>query len=365
MKLKFIPIAFISAALVACGGGGGGGSNGGGAGAGAGAGTGTGASASTLSVTAKVDGVIVSGYPATAASAPAITLSSGQELEVTSSTPTVFGANLNGAVAAERTKNQTSYKAVLAASTDTTSTLTFTTTSLPLQTATIPVTVKAASFAPVVPKVGDIFVYGENDILVSKNTFKVDNVTQRVSAVNADGSWIETYQNSANALIGTAAYTRQGNRTSFRNDASSSQTCDDKGNKLSRYSPEEKLLAFPLVVGATFDGSWTATCGTDTADVNSQLESINARVVGYESVTTAAGIFNALRIDEITTVTNSTNTAFPGGGYRQTVSVWFDPVLGRNIKFSGTRTYLATPTAVQAASLVETTNIELVSYVKN
>lgn len=353
MKLKFIPIAFLGAALVACGGGGGGGGGGGTA------------APTTLSVTAKVNGVVVSGYPATAASAPAITLTSGQELEVTSSIPTVFGGNLNGAVAAVRANTSTTYKAVLAATADTTSTLTFTTTSVPLQTTTIPVTVKATQFQAVVPKVGDSFVYGENDILVNKSAFKVDNVTQRVTAVNPDGSWTETYLNTSNAPIGLATYTNQGNRTSFRNDASSTQNCNSTGNKLSKYTPEEKLLAFPLTVGSTFTGAWKATCGTDAAVVDSQDESINAKVVGYESVTTAAGVFNALRIDETTTVRNSTNTGFPGGGYSQTVSVWFDPVLGRNVKFSGTRTYLSTPSATQAASLVETTNIELVSFVKN
>lgn len=323
------------------------------------------AATQTLQVTAKVNGVVVSGYPVTAASAPAITLNSGQELEVTSSIPTVFGGNLNGAIAAVRTNTTTTYKAVLAAASDTAATLTFTTTSVPLQTTTITVTVKVAQFQPVVPKVGDSFVYGENDTLVNNSTFKVDNVTQRVSAVNADGSWVETYLNSANAPIGAATYTNQGNRTSFRNDASSTQSCDSAGNKLSKYTPEEKLLAFPLTVGTTFNGAWKATCGTDTTVVDSQDESINARVVGYESVTTAAGVFNALRIDEVTTVTNSTNTAFPGRGYSQTVSVWFDPVLGRNIKFSGLRTYIGTPSAAQAAALVQTTNIELVSYVKN
>jgi hypothetical protein len=353
MKLKFIPIAFLGAALVACGGGGGGG------------GSSSGAGTQTLQVTAKVSGAVVAGYPATAASAPAITLSSGQELEITSSIPTVFGGNLNGAVAAVRANTSTTYKAVLAATNDSTATLTFTTTSVPLQTITVPVTVKAAQFQAVVPKVGDSFVYGENDILVNKSTFKFDNTTQRVVTVNADNSWVETYLTSTNAPIGSVSYTSQGNRTSFRTDASSTQNCDDQGNKVKKFAPEEKLLAFPLTVGTSFSGVWKTTCGTDATVTASQDESITATVVGYEAVTTAAGVFNALRIDEVTTVTNSTNVAFPGGGYRQTVSVWFDPVLGRNVKFSGQRTYIGTPTTAQAALLVETTNIELVSFVKN
>ena len=352
MKLKFIPIAFIGAALVACGGGGGGG----------GSSNGT---AAQLQVTAKVNGAIVTGYPATAASAPAITLSSGQELEITSSIPSGVVLTKNGVVEALRANTSTTYRAVLAASIDTSASLLVTTASLPLQQTNIPITVKAAQFHAVVPNVGDSFVYAENDILVNKSAFKFDNRTQRVDAVNPDGTWRETYLTPTNAAIGVGTYTREGNLTSFRTDAASTQNCDDGGNKLRKFAPEEKLLAFPLTVGTSFTGVWKTTCGTDTTVTASQDESISAKVVGYESVTTAAGVFNALRIDEVTTVTNSTNAAFPGGGYRQTVSVWFDPVLGRNIKFSGQRTYAGAPTTAQAAALVETTNIELVSFIKN
>jgi hypothetical protein len=355
MKLKFIPIAFLGAALVACGGGGGGGSSGGGGGGGT----------TTLSVTAKVNGVVVAGYPATAASAPTITLTSGQELEVTSTTAAGFGLSANGAVAAVRETSATVYRAVLASTADTTATLAVATLSAPPQGISIPVVVKATQFDAVRPKVGDRFVYSENDTLLNKTTFNFAPRTQLVTVVNADGSWSESYLTPANAAIGVATYTPQGNRTSFTTDAASDQNCDDRGSKFRRFNLEEKLLAFPLKVGATFNGTWVTTCENGATVTARQDETITATVNGYESVKTAAGVFNALRIDEVTTVTNSTNTTLPGGGYKQTVSVWFDPVLGRNIKFSGVRTYNGTPTTDQAASLVETTNIELTSYVKN
>ena len=361
MKLKFIPIAFISAALVACGGGGGGGSSdgGAGAGAGAGAGTGTGNSASTLTVTAKVDGAVVSGYPATAASAPAITLSSGQELEVTSSTPTVFGGNLNGAVAAERTKNQTTYKAVLAANTDTTSTLTFTTASFPLQTATIPVTVKAASFAPVVPKVGDSFLYSTNVVQLNGTATNLANTRRRVDVVRADGSSSETVLSESNVELSKVELDSQGNRITDIATAAS-PPCTDRipGARDSSFVLSEKLLDFPLTVGKKFNATWTAKCGT----LDSETQTIAAEVIGYEAITTPAGVFNALRIKEITTVSNSTNSAYQNAGYTQQVDVWFDPVLGRNIRFSGVRTY-GSPNV--ARNLVERTTIELINAVKN
>ena len=118
MKLKFIPIAFLGAALAACGGGGGGG------------GGGTSAPAA-LSITAKVNGVVVAGYPTTAASAPTITLTSGQELEITSSAQAAIVPTLNSVVAAERTRSATTYKAVLAATADANASVLFTTPTAP------------------------------------------------------------------------------------------------------------------------------------------------------------------------------------------------------------------------------------------
>jgi hypothetical protein len=348
MKLKFIPIAFLGAALVACGGGGGGGG-----------GNSGGTAAQTLQVTAKVNGVVVSGYPATAASAPAITLSSGQELEVTSSIPTVFGGNLNGAVAAVRTNTSSTYKAVLAANVDTTSTLTFTTTSVPLQTTTIPVTVKAASFAPAVPKVGDSFLYSTSVVQLNGTATNLPNTRRRVDAVRADGSSSETVLSEANVELSKVELDNQGNRfTDIATAAGPACTDRTPAARDSRFEPSEKLLDFPLTVGKKFTATWTATCGT----LDRETQKIDAEVIGFEAITTPAGVFNALRIKETTTVSASTNSAYQNAGYTQQVDVWFDPVLGRNIRFSGVRTYGAPNVA---NTLVQKTTIELISAVRN
>lgn len=348
MKLKFIPIAFLGAALVACGGGGGGGGGGN-----------SNAGTSNLTLTAKVNGVVVAGYPVLAASAPAITLTSGQELEITSSIPTVFGANLNGAVAAVRTNTSSSYKAVLASTNDTTATLTFTTTSLPLQSANIPVTVKATSFAPVVPKVGDSFLYSTAVVQLNGTATNLPNTRRRVDAVRADGSSSETLLSESNVELSKVELDSQGNRIVDIATAAN-PPCNDRtpGDRDSRFDKSEKLLDFPLTVGKKFTSSWIATCGT----LDRETQTIDAEVIGYESVTTAAGVFNALRIRETTTVSNSTNSAYQGAGYTQQVDVWFDPVLGRNIRFSGVRTY-GSPNV--AKTLVQRTTIDLVSFVKN
>lgn len=348
MKLKFIPIAFLGAALVACGGGGGGG------------GSSSTAVTPTLQVTAKVDGVVVAGYPTTAASAPAITLHSGQELEISSSAQVAIVPTLNGVVAAERAKTATTYRAVLAATVDTNASVLFTTPTAPPLSTTVPVIVKAAAFAAVVPKPGDSFLYSESVVQLNGTATTLPNTRRRVDTVRADGSWAETNLNESNTELAKVELNKDGNRISSIATASNPQTCNDRtpADRDSRFIDAEKLLEFPLTVGKKFTGSWTATCGT----IDRETQTISAEVIGYESITTAAGVFNALRIRETTTVSGSTNSAFLGAGYSQQVDVWFDPVLGRNIRFSGVRTY-GSPNVSQA--LVQKTTIDLLSYVKN
>jgi hypothetical protein len=364
MKLKFIVITIMTAALAACGGGGGGSTTAAGQtsisgpdGATATVNSNSSApatSASALVLNAKVNGADVPGFAVTAGSTQAITINSGQELEITSSVPTVFGGNMRSAVAAVRTSSFTVYKAVLGAADDTTATLTFTSISNPTKTATAMVTVKAASFAAVQPKAGDSFVYLENDQQFNGALATFSPVTHRVDVVNSDGSWKESYLDTSSQVLSIVDMDADGNRMRAQSTSADSNSCPD-----ALFTPAEKLLAFPLAVGHTYTGAWTTSCGTDHQD-----EAVNTKVTGYESVATQAGVFLALRIDQTTTVTNSTNPWLPGGGYVQNVSIWFDPVLGRGIKYSGTRAYDQTKGTVPPTYLVGM-GIELVNASKN
>jgi hypothetical protein len=99
---------------------------------------------------------------------------------------------------------------------------------------------------------------------------------------------------------------------------------------------------------------------------DSQVETISAVVKAYEQVTTAGGVFYALRIEQFTKVTDSTDARLlpAGKGYEQNVTVWFDPILGRNVKYSGVRTYPGgAPT--NPTQFLSETNIELISTIKN
>jgi hypothetical protein len=309
-------------------------------------------------VVTKVDGAMAPGYPATGSILPAVTLNSGQELEITSSVISKIAPNLNGAVAAVKAGPTTAYKAVLAASSNTNATFTFTPTSAPLlSTSMVPVAVRAAQFQPLVPKVGDFFVYSEKDEQLDSTPAVFPDTTHRVNLVNADGSWRESLLNPNNLQLSTVELTKYGNRTAVLATTSNTEGCNAGGNKDGRFSPEEKLLDFPLFVNKTYIGAWLTTCGT----IDSQAESMNAKVVGYEVITTPAGVFNTLRIDQTTIVTNSTNAAYLGKGYTQQVSLWFDPTLGRTVKYIGQRTYESPDVS---RKLLKKATIELVSYVR-
>jgi hypothetical protein len=266
----------------------------------------------------------------------------------------VFGGNMRSAVAAVRASTSTAYKAALGAADDTTATLTFTSISNPTRTATVMVTVKTASFAAVRPKVGDSFVYLENDQQVNGALAMFSPLTRRVDMVNGDGSWKESYLDPSSQVLSVVNLDADGNRTRVQSISADPNSCPD-----AVFTPAEKLLAFPLAVGRTYTGAWTTTCGADHQD-----EAVSTKVIGYESVATQAGVFLALRIDQTTTVTNSTNAWLPGGGYVQNVSIWFDPVLGRGVKYSGTRTYDQTKGTVPPTYLVGM-GIELINASKN
>lgn len=348
---KIIAIYALTATLGACGGGG--------AGDGAtspAASTGT-STASQLVLIAKVDGVVAPGYPAIGGMMPTVALNSGQELEITPSASASVAANLNGAVAAIKSSTTTTYRAVLAASSNTNATLTFTPTSGSVSASSVPVSVRVAQFQSVLPRVGDSFVYSEKGEQLDGTPVDFANTTHRVNMVSADGSWQEVYLSPTNLLLSTLNLTKYGNRITMLAATSNPQGCNARGDKDGEFSPEEKLLDFPLFVNKTYSGTWLTTCGT----TDSQAESMSAKVVGYEVITTSAGVFNALRIDQTTIVTNSTNTAYLGKGYTQKVSLWFDPVLGRMVKTIGQRTY-ESPNVTRA--LLTKTTIELVNYVR-
>lgn len=354
---KIIISSVLTTILVACGGGGGGGGdNGSNSTTSAPAPSGS-LSASELVVVAKVDGLIVPGYPAVGNNLPPVALISGQELEIISDANATISSDLNGAVAALKSTTPLNYKAILAANRNTNATITVKSAAVAALGATVPVVIQVAQFQPVLPKVGEAFVYSEKDEKLDGTSIVFENTKRKVASVNSDGSWTEQFLNPLDQILSTVNLSKNGNRTSMLAVGINSQACNASGDREARFSPEEKLLDFPLFVNKSLDGAWLSTCGT----IDGQAESMTAKVIGFENVTTPAGTFNSLRIDQTIVVTNSTNSAYLGQGYTQKAMLWFDPVLGRMVKFVGQRYY---DSPAVSKTLVSKANIELVSYVR-
>lgn len=355
MKLKYIPIAFLSAALVACGGGGGGGG-----------GNGT-ASVPTPAQTnaafvlsAKLNGVAVANFSVGAGEGKVLGMITGEEVELTASAPyTLIKKSFGKATADVRSDTTTNFRAMLNSVENTTASLVFAMNSDPTKVATVTLTIRGTSpnFNAVTPAVGDAFTYAENDKTLGGNAVPFPDIARVVTSLNPSGDgWNEDYIDiQKNVVLTKVNLNAQGNRTGYQATANDPSGCKD-----ARYEPREELLVFPLQVGTPYQTEWLARCMPN----DSQKETLTASVIAYEKVTTRGGVFNALRINQVTKVTNSTNTGLPSRGYEQNVTVWFDPILGRNVKYMGVRTYPGGEPTDKTAFLSET-NIELIKTIKN
>jgi hypothetical protein len=349
MKAKIIAIACLPLALVACGGGGGGG------------GTTAATTPSALVLTAKVNGATVASFTVAAGETKVLGISNGQEVEIDASQPAVLLNKSFGAAQANETVNtSTQYKATVSSVNHTIGKLVFSSTTSPTPaTVTLAIRGSSTTFDAVPPKVGDAFTYSENDVRLDNTPVKFDDLTHAVTVLKSDGGWTEEFRSPSNSVVQVVQFTVNGNRTSYHDNTATTANggCIDAG-----FNPEERLLAFPLTEnGNGWTGQWTTSCGS-----NSQVETFVATPKGFETITTAAGVFNALRIETTTTVTNSTDVGLKavGGGYQQTVTEWFDPVLGRNIRYQGARTYPGGNPSPASAYLSKV-NIDLVKAIKN
>jgi hypothetical protein len=249
---------------------------------------------------------------------------------------------------------------VLTSSDHTTAKLVFAMASDPSKVATVTLTIRGANpnFTEVRPVKDDAFTYAENDKRLDGVQVQFPNSKHVVTAVDSTtGAWNESYFDPSNVVTSNVNFNAQGNRVGYQATAADPSGCKD-----ARFEPEEKLLTFPLAVGLTYSGTWTTRCLPD----QSQVETITAVVRAYEQVITPGGVFNALRIEQFTKVTNSTDARLlpAGKGYEQNVTVWFDPILGRNVKYSGVRTYPGgAPT--DPTQFLSETSIELINTIKN
>lgn len=346
MKLKLLTISFLGASLVACGGGGGGG----------GGGT-TLDTSVAYQLTARINGVDVPNFVVKPGESKVLGITTGQDVEIIANAPSTILTTDNGAAsAAELANTGTNYRARFTTTQHTIAKRVFAQSTNPLNTAGVVITVSSSdtSFNAVTPKVGDRFTYAETDKTLAGTTVPFPLSTHIVTALTTAG-WDEDFANPGNVVMSKVNFNKDGNRIGYQATAN-----DPNGCKNALFRPEEKLLVFPLVQGKTYGSSWTTSCASD-----SQLETFSAVVGPYEQVTTAGGVFRAFSIETKTVVTNSTDLRLPGRGYQQTVTVWFDPILGRNVKYRGVRSYPGGEPTTDRDKFLTETNIDLTNVVKN
>jgi hypothetical protein len=309
-------------------------------------------------LTARINGVDVPNFVVKPGESKVLGIATGQDVEIIANAPSTPLTSDNGATSAEVLANSsTNYRARFTTTQHTIAKRVFAQSANPLNTAGITITVNSSSttFGAVTPKVGDRFTYSETDKTLTGNTVAFPLSTHVVTALMATG-WNEDFVNPGPTVMSVVNFNSNGNRVGYQATAN-----DLNGCKNAVFNPEEKLLEFPLFQGKTYGSSWMTTCVPD-----SQLETLTATVGAYEQVTTAGGVFKAFRIETKTVVSNSTDTRLPGRGYEQKVTVWFDPILGRNVKYIGQRTYpLGVPANNVAQFFLTDTNIDLVNTVKN
>lgn len=308
-------------------------------------------------LTARINGVDVPNFVVKPGESKVLGIATGQDVEIITSAPSTILTTDNGAAsAAELANTSTNYRARFTTTQHTIAKRVFAQSTNPLNTAGVVVTVSSSdtSFNAVTPKVGDRFTYSETDKTLAGTTVPFPLSTHIVTAPTTAG-WDEDFANPGPVVMSKVNFNRDGNRIGYQATAN-----DPGGCKNALFDPEEKLLEFPLFQNKTYGSTWMTSCASD-----SQLETFSAVVGPYEQVTTASGVFRAFSIMTKTVVTNSTDLRLPGRGYQQTVTVWFDPILGRNVKYRGVRSYPSGEPTTDRDKFLTETNIDLVNVVKN
>ncbi|MFM0202339.1 hypothetical protein PQR53_20985 [Paraburkholderia fungorum] len=90
------------------------------------------------------------------------------------------------------------------------------------------------------------------------------------------------------------------------------------------YSPSNEMLRFPLYVGKSWEAQYTYTSGNWTAN-----DDRSAKVVAIERVQTAAGTFDAFRIES--TIAWAGASVSTGAGHAHETD-WYAPAVGRVVK---------------------------------
>jgi hypothetical protein len=320
MRNKLLTITILSAMLAGCGGGGGGAS----------------ANTASFTLTAKIDGVAVSGLSVKPGQTDAIiNINSGQELEIDSTEAVNFTVTMNGATSTVKSITSTVWDAIL--NNPAAANVVFTVTSQADASQAATITVKPQQYSAFTRKVGDNYTMLGSGSFNNGTTPTWSPSLNTTTAVNGNNSYSARTTNvNTAALVSTASLDANGNALSVTR-ASDGQACN--------YTPSRTVLSFPLYVGKTYTTTWANNC-----TVVSLHEDVSqaATIQAYETVSVPAGTFKALKMHLVQTYTNSTDTNLTGGGtgngaYVIDETCWYVPNIGRIVKCTYHTTYTGTP----------------------
>lgn len=186
-------------------------------------------------------------------------------------------------------------------------------------------------YFPGAKSVGQSSAWSETDTLFNGSVF-TRNYTQTVNFVNVDGSY-SAARFEANGALGEAYNFDNGGNRLTRFIASSSNHC--------AYTPKRDYFNFPLYVGKTWASTWHYGCSIGYRDDAAHT----AHVEALETVTTAAGSFEALRVRFQTRFTNSNDFQLENGASGQAAYghdgvCWWSTELKRLIKCDVAGTYV-------------------------
>ncbi|PVY77784.1 hypothetical protein C7414_107113 [Cupriavidus alkaliphilus] len=313
---KWMASCALAAMLCACGGGGGGDDGGGG----------------TLNVSAS--GSTAQGTSVGTGQAATLNVQSGDYIALRTSAPVRWQAVItsNLTTVANQTLNDTNWSGNLISPTGDTIQLTATLASDASKVFKLNLTVAPQRYAAPAHKVGEVATFAETSQRlgggsgtqhIAYTTTAVYNGIASVTGLNVDTN--TPYQ----------SYTQDQDRNRLTRTYLSN-------NNVCTYAPKRNLYSFPLYVGKTWTDSWNYSCAAGYHETGN----VQANVAGYEPITTAAGTFNALRINYVITYTNSNDTQLPNGNlgtatYSETITSWWSPELGRMVKWVSNYGYAA------------------------
>jgi hypothetical protein len=258
-----------------------------------------------------------------------VSMKSGQEIHLVSNISMNWSSSLNGAVLVATSNTANVWRNVLSSPPGSTVTLVASAVADSSKAVTLTIAVAAQEFTRPAAKVGDFVVVGGTETLVNGT---VQNMlsTATVATVASDNSYIRVSDNRNGATATTI--TRR--RTPDHKEAS----IQTGTNAACTYFPAYSLYTYPLSVGKTYSSTTAYNCGGTAAGAYNETRTVVGKVLAYEAVTTPAGVFNALKIDLVETITN-VSSGIPGGTYKNTRTCWVDAGSVREIKCDYTYTY--------------------------